>query len=66
MKPICKVFHIEFKKPVEVEGVPKNNFNFGSKGAKGAKGAKGELYAVKHISRIITDQYNPYVCNGKT
>ena len=33
MKQICKVFHVEFKEPVEVEGVLKKDFYFGSKAA---------------------------------
>nr|WP_165359839.1 hypothetical protein [Parabacteroides goldsteinii] len=33
MKQICKVFHVEFNEPVEVDGILKKDFYFGSKAA---------------------------------
>nr|DAZ53466.1 MAG TPA: hypothetical protein [Caudoviricetes sp.] len=33
MKQICKVYHVEFNAPVEVDGELKKDFYFGSKAA---------------------------------
>lgn len=33
MKQICKVYHVEFNEPVEVDGELKKDFYFGSKAA---------------------------------
>lgn len=33
MKQICKVYHVEFNEPVEIDGELKKDFYFGSKAA---------------------------------